>query len=120
MPRFVILQHVTPPGSERATHYDLMLEQNGKLLTWAMPQQPRPGLKIVVTKLPDHRLVYLDYEGPISGDRGEVTRVDAGEYASSQLDGTAAKFDLRSPSGEMHAELRHRSENQWVAEFTVG
>ena len=29
----------------------------------------------------DHRLVYLDYEGPVSGDRGRVRRVDAGTFA---------------------------------------
>lgn len=28
----------------------------------------------------EHRRLYLDYEGPISGDRGSVRRVDAGTY----------------------------------------
>jgi hypothetical protein len=31
-------------------------------------------------RLPDHRLTYLDYEGPISGNRGTVTRIDRGDY----------------------------------------
>jgi hypothetical protein len=118
MPRFVILLHVTPPESERGTHYDLMLEQDGKLLTWAIAEWPRAGLKLAATRLPDHRPSYLDYEGPISGNRGEVTRVDAGEYASSQLDDTAAKFVLHSSNGDLHVKLRHQSENQWIAEFS--
>src|SRR6188768_807681 len=108
MPRFVILQHVTPPESERRTHYDLMLEQDGKLLTWAIPERPRAGLKMAATRLPDHRLSYLDYEGPISGNRGEVTRVDAGEYVSCQFDDTMAKLALRSSTGDLHLELRHQ------------
>ena len=29
---------------------------------------------------PDHRLAYLDYEGPVSGGRGSVTRWDQGTY----------------------------------------
>src|SRR5687768_14660009 len=86
MPRYVILQHITPPEAERGTHYDLMLEQDGKLVTWAIPEPPRAGLRTSATKLSDHRLAYLDYEGPISGDRGEVRRVDVGEYEFSQWD----------------------------------
>jgi hypothetical protein len=30
--------------------------------------------------LPDHRLAYLEYEGPVSGGRGEVTCCDRGSY----------------------------------------
>ncbi len=33
-----------------------------------------------VTPLPDHRREYLDYEGPVSGDRGHVRRVAAGSF----------------------------------------
>ena len=120
MPRFVILQHVTPPGSERETHYDLMVEQNGKLLTWAIPERPCAGLRSIATQLPDHRLAYLDYEGPISGDRGTVTRVDAGEYVCSQLDAAAAKFELRGSQGDLQVKLQHQLENQWAAEFSAG
>ena len=34
--------------------------------------------------LPDHRLVYLDYEGPIAGGRGSVSRWDEGTYEFQQ------------------------------------
>lgn len=30
--------------------------------------------------LADHRLIYLDYEGEVSGQRGRVRRVDSGTY----------------------------------------
>jgi len=31
-------------------------------------------------QLPDHRRLYLDYEGSISGGRGTVTEWDSGSY----------------------------------------
>lgn len=74
--RFVVLEHDSPRGR----HWDLMLELEGRLRTWALAAPPdTPGL-IPANALPDHRLVYLEYEGPISGDRGEVHRWDAGAY----------------------------------------
>jgi hypothetical protein len=99
MPRFVLLRHELPPENPRGTHFDLMLEQAGALRTWACEripgpaagpnwegeapaeparQEPRPPI-VMADQLPDHRLAYLDYEGPVSGNRGSVTRIDAGE-----------------------------------------
>jgi hypothetical protein len=45
--------------------------------------------------LPDHRTIYLDYEGPISGGRGEVSRWDAGHFTllSGMPDGLTVEFD---------------------------
>ncbi len=31
-------------------------------------------------KLVDHRRAYLDYEGPVSNDRGHVTRIEQGDF----------------------------------------
>jgi hypothetical protein len=80
MPRFVVLRHVTPPGHDRPTHGDFMLECGGALRTWALAEPPSPGRTIAAEELPDHRLAYLDYEGEVSGGRGSVTRWDAGTY----------------------------------------
>jgi hypothetical protein len=77
MPRFVVLEHDSPRG----LHWDLMLETaGGALATWALSQPPEPGVTLEAEALPDHRLAYLDYEGPISGQRGSVTRWDQGPY----------------------------------------
>lgn len=80
MPRFVILRHEPAADQARALHWDLMLEWSGALRTWALPGEPQADLEMWVEPLPDHRLAYLDYEGPVSGNRGSVTRWDAGEY----------------------------------------
>lgn len=77
--RFVVLYHECPADDERPSHYDLMLEHEGVLLTWALAEPPRLGAEQIAERLPDHRLRYLDYEGPVSGDRGHVVRWDRGE-----------------------------------------
>ena len=97
MPRFVLLYHELPPHSGRSSHYDLMLERDGALRTWALEQEPQPGRETRATALADHRLAYLDYEGPVSNERGEVTRCDRGEYTS--LDEAAGEWRVRL-SGE--------------------
>ncbi|MBI5724143.1 MAG: hypothetical protein HZA50_09315 [Planctomycetes bacterium] len=77
--RFVILQHAGY-GQE---HYDLMLSLGEALATWQLAEPPRDanaGKAINCRRLADHRLEYLQYEGPVSGGRGSVTRIDEGEF----------------------------------------
>ena len=76
MPRYVILTHDHP-----FLHWDFMLEAGAVLRTWRLAEQPRPGAQIVATPIGDHRPAYLDYEGPLSGNRGAVTQWDCGHYA---------------------------------------
>ena len=73
MARFVILEHDHPQ-----LHWDLMLERGGHLRTWALEREPAQACD--ARQLADHRLDYLEYEGPVSGDRGQVTRWDEGVY----------------------------------------
>jgi hypothetical protein len=80
MPRYVILRHDFPPGHPRSSHWDLMFEWGQALRTWSLPVELTPGGEADAEQLPEHRLAYLDYEGPVSGDRGSVARWDAGMY----------------------------------------
>ncbi len=80
MPRYVVLLHELPPDEGRAPHWDLMLEQTGSLRTWALESEPSPAGEIAARQLADHRPFYLEYEGPVSGNRGSVSRWDEGEY----------------------------------------
>jgi hypothetical protein len=57
-----------------------MLEIPTALAAWALAKAPDAAAAIAAEALPDHRLDYLDYEGPISGGRGSVTRWDRGTY----------------------------------------
>lgn len=75
MPRFVILHHDWP-----SPHWDLLLEHGPVLKAWRLLAEPGVGRAVPAEANFDHRLLYLDYEGPISGARGTVTRWDAGTY----------------------------------------
>ncbi len=105
MPRFVLLRHECPPTWEKPSHWDFMLEANGVLWTWELRDLPSAwatalGMEaagdtptVSATRLADHRLAYLDYEGPLSGRRGNVARLDAGSFrwlqqAPNQLEGS--------------------------------
>ncbi len=79
MSRFVILRHELPGPERGGVHWDFMLEQGTVLRTWALALEPNSATQIAADALVDHRLAYLDYEGPISGDRGQVTQWDIGE-----------------------------------------
>ena len=74
--RFVILRHDMPASAPRATHWDFMVESGeGVLRTWALEREPAAKVDIPALALADHRLAYLEYEGPVSGDQGHVTRL---------------------------------------------
>jgi hypothetical protein len=75
MPRFAILAHDYP-----APHWDLFLEAGPVLRSWRLPAPLAAGPPVPAEPVADHRLIYLDFEGPVSGGRGSVTRVDAGEF----------------------------------------
>ena len=75
MPRYAILTHDWP-----TPHFDLLLEAGGVLKSWRLLAEPRPGVTVPAVANVDHRLHYLDYEGPVGGNRGTVTRYAAGEY----------------------------------------
>ena len=75
--RIAILHHtgVNPP------HFDLMFEPEpgAKLATWRCPVWPIVA-PVKVERLDDHRPDYLDYQGPVSNDRGRVDRVAGGLF----------------------------------------
>lgn len=75
--RFAILHH-TGYGRE---HWDLLLEQDETLLAWQLRSFPTSDddFPVAGVRIADHRKTYLDYEGPVSGDRGQVTAVDRGQ-----------------------------------------
>jgi hypothetical protein len=75
MPRFAILDHDHP-----FRHWDFLLEAGTVLRAWRLLAEPAPRSAIRAEPLPDHRPIYLDYEGPIGGGRGRVRRWDAGSF----------------------------------------
>jgi hypothetical protein len=81
MPRFIILEHTGAPDDPTGRHYDLLLEDGPACRTWRLAALPEPGgPPVAATELPPHRLAWLDaVEEDVSGGRGSVRRIAAGE-----------------------------------------
>src|SRR5438045_327544 len=108
MLRFVILEHDHP-----SLHWDLMLETGEVLRTWRLAQPPEPAKAISATYLAEHRRMYLDYEGPISGDRGRVRRWDSGSYDWLQQNESRLRFRLEGSRVAGTAEMTHCCGKAW-------
>ncbi len=75
--RFAVLRH----EGHGEGHFDLLFETSpgSALAAWRSSDWPMGGGSIVEA-LPAHRAEYLGYEGPISGGRGWVRRIDEGRH----------------------------------------
>lgn len=88
--RFVVLEHRWD-----GVHWDFMLESRGTLRTWSVDAPIEIGIELPARALPDHRLAYLSYEGPVSGGRGEVRRVDSGTYLALEWSEERVRVEIR-------------------------
>jgi len=72
---FVVQEHWAT-----AHHFDLRLEVDGVLRSWAVPKEPsmNPADKRLAIEVEDHSLEHKDFEGEIDG--GKVTIWDRGTY----------------------------------------
>ncbi len=96
-----------------------MLENEAALRTWRLAQPPTDGGIIAAEALADHRLAYLDYEGPVSGNRGAVTAFDRGEYSLLTDVDAIVKIELRGTSLKGAAVLqRLASGSHWQFVYT--
>lgn len=114
--RFVVLFHEFPDGHQRADHWDLMLEHDEGILTWALNTHPQPGPDIGAIRLADHRKHYLSFEGPIGEDRGSVTQLMSGEY---ELDPTGGRV-IVTLAGDLNEDRNlqpSRGLRQWEIKF---
>ena len=112
MPRYVLLEHDHP-----LLHWDLMLEAGDSLRTWRLVALPQPGRVIPALLLGNHRKMYLDYEGPVSGNRGNVVRWDAG-FFTGQVEGSdRVVVDLGGVRLHGTAVLEQVQGEEWTLTF---
>jgi hypothetical protein len=109
MPRFTISRHTDARDGD---HYDLLLERGDVLRTWRILHTSF-GTAQPARQIPDHRLLYLDFEGPIPGERGSLQIFDTGVYEVDvwndaliqvALAGQRVRTRLRFTPGPRHPE----------------
>ncbi len=119
MSRFVLLRHTCPTEYQKPSHWDFMLEQEGQLQTWELRVLPllwaqalgAPGAveAVPAIRLPDHRLEFLEYEGPLTGGRGTVHRCDWGDYQLLRQEESIVEFFLSGKTILGNAKLQHKT-----------
>lgn len=114
MPRFVVLTHDWP-----APHWDFMLEEGAALRTFRLEQPPDAAGAGPATALPPHRLAYLEYEGPVSGGRGSVTRWDCGEYEVLSSHATQLALRLHGMRLTGRVLLVQADSGRWTYQYAV-
>jgi hypothetical protein len=112
LPRWVLLEHDHPH-----LHWDLMLQCGDVLWTWRLEAPPGgAGGAVAAQRVADHRPAYLDYEGPVSGNRGSVRRYDRGMFAWVER---APDVCVRLEGERLRGELRlaHTGGESWQAVY---
>ncbi|MFN8110567.1 MAG: DNA ligase D [Thermoleophilia bacterium] len=103
-PGFVVQRH-----DARALHFDLRLERDGALASWAVPKGVplRGGVRRLAVRTEDHPLKYLDFAAVIPEGEygaGRMTVWDRGTYECVSWTDREIKVHLhgRVASGEYH------------------
>ncbi|HMJ01350.1 MAG TPA: DNA ligase D, partial [Conexibacter sp.] len=114
--RFVVHEH-----HARRLHWDLRLERDGVLVSWAIPngipEDPRHNRKAVHVE--DHPLDYIDFRGTIpqgSYGAGEVKVWDSGTYTAEKWEPrkVVVAFDGERLQGRYALFHAGRAEKDWM------
>lgn len=96
--RFVVHKHAA-----RNLHYDLRLELDGVLLSWAVPKGPsmNPHDRHLAIRTEDHPIEYLKFKGVIPKGNygaGKIEIFDTGHYEP--------RAETKNPTAKLKAELK--------------
>jgi hypothetical protein len=108
--RFVVLRHdgIDDP------HFDVMIEAapGSSLTTWRSTSWP-PKVNERAKKIGEHRKEYLEYQGAVSGRRGNVKRVESGTFTKSAAKFGIEVYQLNGASID-RVMMRQVSADEWV------
>jgi len=91
-----------------------MLEADGVLRTWRLSEPPKPEHPVEAESIGDHRLMYLDYEGEVSGGRGQVRRYDYGTFSWIQYDSNQVQISISGSQTIGRITITDRELSLWV------
>jgi DNA ligase D-like protein (predicted 3'-phosphoesterase) len=119
--RFVVQQH-----DATTLHFDLRLQSDGVLRSWAVPKGPSldPAVRRLAVEVADHAMQAGEFEGVHAGatrgsgavivwDEGEILELrDDGDHLSFVLDGAklAGRFGLTRTGGRQWILVKARDE----------
>jgi DNA ligase D-like protein (predicted ligase)/DNA ligase D-like protein (predicted polymerase)/DNA ligase D-like protein (predicted 3'-phosphoesterase) len=113
--RFVIQEH-----HARRLHYDLRLERDGVLVSWAVPKNlpDTPSVNHLAVHTEDHPLEYLTFHGTIpKGEYGAGKMIiwDAGTYETEKFDDHEVIITLHGEKIDGRYALIQTNGDQWLA-----
>lgn len=102
-------------------HYDLRLEKEGVLRSWAVPKglPPYPGVKRLAVQTEDHPMEYLTFDGKIPKGQygaGEMWIYALGKYhiTKDKKDGFYFRLNSKEITGEYR--IHKMKEKEWLLE----
>ncbi len=113
---FVIQEH-----HARRLHYDLRLEKDGVLKSWAVPKGiPEAGKKVLAVEVEDHPYEYASFAGEIPKGQygaGTVKIWDKGHYEAKLWEGDKIEFTLdgdRLKGRYILVRLKRANDKDWL------
>lgn len=114
--RFVIHEHYATNH-----HFDLRLERNGTLWSWALPKgmPTDPGRNRLAVRVEDHDLDHIDYEDQtavIGGPAGAVKKSiwDTGTYEVVRENSTKLVVALKGRRLQQEFAIFQTGGTQWI------
>ena len=113
-PRFVVQEH-----HATSLHWDLRLERDGVLASWAVPKgiPPDPRQNHLAVQTEDHPLMYLDFHGEIpegSYGAGTMTVWDTGTYDTVKWEDREVMVTLHGSKVEGTYVLFQTRDRDWM------
>jgi len=101
-------------------HYDLRLEMNGVLKSWAVPKTPptESGIRRLAVQVEDHPLDYADFEGTIPEGQygaGTVEIWDRGKYILKAKTDDKLIFEIKGNKLKgLYCLIRFKGKENWL------
>lgn len=102
-------------------HYDLRLERDGVLKSWAVPRglPPCPGIKRLAVQTEDHPIEYLGFDGTIPKGEyggGRMWIFAKGRYEITKEKKNGFYFRLQSPEVTAEYRMYETGDRNWMLE----